>query len=133
MHIYMCVHTHMHLYVSVCVCACSVFATPWTIDLYASLFMGFSRQEYWSGLPFPTPDLHMDYRQMDYIHTFMCMYVHIIFECSFLCSAFSKRNVPFLIQSLERKFIKFFQVPHLQLREKLPRGIDALKSTQFLK
>ena len=32
-----------------------LFATPWTIDHQAPLFMGFSRQEYWSGLPFPSP------------------------------------------------------------------------------
>ena len=31
------------------------FATPWTVALQAPLFMEFSRQEYWSGLPFPTP------------------------------------------------------------------------------
>ena len=30
-------------------------ATPWTIAHQASLSMGFSRQEYWSGLPFPSP------------------------------------------------------------------------------
>ena len=30
-------------------------ATPWTIAYQALLFMGFSRQEYWSGLPFPSP------------------------------------------------------------------------------
>ena len=30
-------------------------AAPWTGDLQAPLFMEFSRQEYWSGLPFPTP------------------------------------------------------------------------------
>ena len=29
--------------------------TPWTVACQASLFMEFSRQEYWSGLPFPTP------------------------------------------------------------------------------
>ena len=29
-----------------------LFATPWTIACQASLSMGFSRQEYWSGLPF---------------------------------------------------------------------------------
>ena len=28
-------------------------ATPWTVAHQAPLFMGFSRQEYWSGLPFP--------------------------------------------------------------------------------
>ena len=30
------------------------FVTPWTVQ-QASLSMGFSRQEYWSGLPFPSP------------------------------------------------------------------------------
>ena len=29
--------------------------TPWTVARQASLSMGFSRQEYWSGLPFPSP------------------------------------------------------------------------------
>ena len=31
------------------------FATPWTAASQAPPFMGFSRQEYWSGLPFPSP------------------------------------------------------------------------------
>ena len=30
-------------------------ATPWTVARLAPLSMGFSRQEYWSGLPFPSP------------------------------------------------------------------------------
>ena len=30
-------------------------ATPWTVACQAPLSMGFSRQEYWSGLPFPSP------------------------------------------------------------------------------
>ena len=30
-------------------------ATPWTVTHQAPLSMGFSRQEYWSGLPFPSP------------------------------------------------------------------------------
>ena len=32
-----------------------LFATLWTVAYQASLSMGFSRQEYWSGLPFPSP------------------------------------------------------------------------------
>ena len=32
-----------------------LFATPWTVARQAPLSMGFSRQEYWSGLPFPSP------------------------------------------------------------------------------
>ena len=30
-------------------------ATPWTVAHQAPLSMGFSRQESWSGLPFPSP------------------------------------------------------------------------------
>ena len=32
-----------------------LFATPWTVAYQAPLSMEFSRQEYWSGLPFPSP------------------------------------------------------------------------------
>ena len=32
-----------------------LFATPWTVAYQASPSMGFSRQEYWSGLLFPSP------------------------------------------------------------------------------
>ena len=32
-----------------------LFATPWTVAHQAPLSMGFSRHEYWSGLPFPPP------------------------------------------------------------------------------
>ena len=32
-----------------------LFATPWTAAHQAPLSMGFSRQEYWRGLPFPSP------------------------------------------------------------------------------
>ena len=32
-----------------------LFATQWTVAYQAPPSMGFSRQEYWSGLPFPSP------------------------------------------------------------------------------
>ena len=36
-----------------------LFVTPWTVTHQAPLSMGFPRQEYWSGLTFPSPgDLH---------------------------------------------------------------------------
>ena len=48
-----------------CVCAracvrlvtqsCLTFSDPWTVAHQAPLSMGFSRQECWSGLPFPSP------------------------------------------------------------------------------
>ena len=31
-----------------------VFATPWTVDYHAPQSTEFSRQQYWSGLPFPS-------------------------------------------------------------------------------
>ena len=44
----------------VCMCVlvtklCPTVVTPWIVAHQAPLSMGFSRQEYWSGLPFPSP------------------------------------------------------------------------------
>ena len=33
-----------------------LFVTPWTVACQAPLSMAFSRQEYWRGLPFPSPE-----------------------------------------------------------------------------
>ena len=47
--------------VYVCVCVCyflshvPLFVSPWTVASQAPLSMEIPRQEYWSGLPFPTP------------------------------------------------------------------------------
>ena len=35
--------------------------TPWTTAYQAPLSMGFARQEYWSGLPLPSPYLSIEY------------------------------------------------------------------------
>ena len=40
---------------SLCLSHVRLFATPWTVAHQAPPSMGFSRQEYWSGLPFPSP------------------------------------------------------------------------------
>ena len=51
---------------NMCVCVCVLYctvlrsvvsdsATPWTVARQAPLSMGFSRQGYWSGFPFPSP------------------------------------------------------------------------------
>ena len=51
------------LIVTACGCTLSrslshvwLFATPWTMAHQAPLSIGFSRQEYWNGLPFPSPE-----------------------------------------------------------------------------
>ena len=45
--------------VGVCVCesliCVQLFATPWTVACQAPLSIELSSQEYWSGLPFPSP------------------------------------------------------------------------------
>ena len=47
--------------VHACVLSCfshvRLFATPWTVARQGPLSTEFSRQEYWSGLPCPSPDL----------------------------------------------------------------------------
>ena len=37
--------------------SCLTLATPWTAAHQAPLSMGFSRQEYWSGVPLPSPSV----------------------------------------------------------------------------
>ena len=45
-----CIHMH------VCMLSCvQLFVAPWSVAHQAPLSMGFSRQEYWSGLPCPSP------------------------------------------------------------------------------
>ena len=39
-----------------CFSCIQLFVTPWTVAFQAPLPMGFSRQEYWSGLPFPSSE-----------------------------------------------------------------------------
>ena len=70
-------YTLIHLSLSLVAKACPTLATPWTIACQAPLSMGFSRQEYWSGLPFPSPGDFPDPRiqpgsaalQADYLPT----------------------------------------------------------------
>ena len=62
-YIYMCmcvyIYIYIYIYIHACVCESSshvwLSATPWTVACQAPLSMEFSRQEYWSGLPFPSP------------------------------------------------------------------------------
>jgi len=62
--IYINIFYSYHIYYSYCIqhivkvkslSRVRLFATPWSVAYQAPLSMGFSRQEYWSGLPFPSP------------------------------------------------------------------------------
>ena len=90
-------------------CSCTVasvvsssFVTPWTVAHQAPLSMGLSRQDYWSGLPFPSPGdlpdpgikppLQMDYLLLSHLGSlqgssplvfvfFFFLYHHSCFNC----------------------------------------------------
>jgi hypothetical protein len=51
-----------------------LFATLWTIAHQAPLSMGFSRQEYWSGLTFPSPVLLNNMSL--FTHITFCLFIH---------------------------------------------------------
>ena len=53
--------------------SCPTPATPWTVACQAPPSMGFSKQQYWSGLPFPSPI----YSYTMY-HNGNCMIIHVI-------------------------------------------------------
>ena len=51
-----CVSNETHIHLRACMLShVQLYATPRTVAHQAPLSMGFSRQEYWSGLPFPSP------------------------------------------------------------------------------
>ena len=65
-YIYICTHTHIYIYMYVCIHihCCFLFSpevmsysldTPWTLTHQSPQSMGFPRQVFWSGLPFPFP------------------------------------------------------------------------------
>ena len=74
-----------------------VFATPWTVAHQAPLTMEFSRQEYWSGLLFPSPGhlpkpgieptspaLQADSLPLSHLGRGLCLY---LYHCKFLSTS----------------------------------------------
>ena len=41
-----------------------LFATPWSVAYQAPPSMGFSKQECWSGLPFPSPSTYLNFSEL---------------------------------------------------------------------
>ena len=58
-----------------------LLATPWTAAHQAPPFMGLSRQEYWSGLPLPSPKGQLQKNILEFNNVkssvFICEYIHI--------------------------------------------------------
>ena len=68
--------------------------TPWTVAHQAPLSMGFSRQEYWSGLPFTSPGDLPDPGSNPYLLYCRWLLMTVIIGLGF------QRNQGFVVQSL---------------------------------
>ena len=64
-----------------------LFVTPWTAAYQAPPSMGFSRQEYWSGVPSPSPAIVMSMIICLFYHPFICSFVKCLLKifCPFYC------------------------------------------------
>ena len=87
-----CVYFSHFTFCFVLFCCClshvQLFVTPWTVARQAPLPMGFPRQEYWSGLPFPSQSIFLAQGSL-------CCHTEY-FHCSKspLCSAYSSLPPP---------------------------------------
>ena len=83
-----------------------LFATPWTSVYQAPPSMGFSRQEYWSGLPFPFP---MHERKSESEVTQSCLTLSDPMDCSLPGSSIHGIFQARLLEWAARKLISFFK------------------------
>ena len=96
-----------------------LFATPWTAAYQAPLSMGFSMQEYWSGVPLPSPYIYLHILNIYYIwYIYTCMFYvpignfHDIFTCVFhfthLNNVQSRQVLYYLADKQRLKKVKWF-------------------------
>ena len=58
--------------------SCLTLNTPWIVACQAPLSMGFSRQEYWSRLPFPSPEIPLIC--IDIWYLFFSFFLHFVWQ-----------------------------------------------------
>ena len=62
-----------------------LFVTPWTAAYQAPLSMGFSRQEYWSGMPLPSPTVCAIQYISHSIYYTVHITQHILYSIHYIC------------------------------------------------
>ena len=67
-------------------CRVRLCVTPWTVARQAPLSRGFSRQEYWSGLPFLSPKGALNYWKTALPNISHTWHLHLL-TCLFLCQS----------------------------------------------
>ena len=102
-----CIYTMVRAIIYTCMLSCFscvwLFMTLWTVACQVPLFMGFSRQEYWSGLPCPPPGDLPDPRIEPASLNISCIGRQVIYICTYLHS-----EVSFFLCSLNERFFKFY-------------------------
>ena len=99
-----------------------LFATPWTVAHQAPLSMGFSRQEHWSGLPFPSPKSSMIWPlnalhklmyssplSMPFVHSDSAMLASFLPQIPQVCSTLNRDfsvTVPSVWNTLNFKYLQ---------------------------
>ena len=67
---HLCVYIYTYTYTYACTPSLSVVSDSFRLhglSCQAPLAVGFSRQEWWSGLPFPTPEMFLTQRSNPYL------------------------------------------------------------------
>ena len=82
-----------------------LFEIPWTVAYQAPLFMGFSRQEYWSGLPFPSPG---DFPTRDQTCVSSIVGIPILATGFFTVSATSPTMLCWKLVSMKQELLNIF-------------------------
>ena len=105
-----------------------LFATPWTVDQQAPLSMGFSRQEYWNGLPCPPPgDLPRD---QTCISSVSCTGRRVLHHLPLAPSLFRSTNLSHSLKSLNFYSAKCVFILSLDNSSMITQGFGLSKKTQ---
>ena len=82
-----------------CVCVCQLLshvrlvATPWIVACQVSLSVRFSREEYWSGLPVPSPDFqHICIFKLQSIFSYVSVDCYSLNHIQFLNGPYEKSS-----------------------------------------
>ena len=85
---------------------CPTLAIPWTVACQAPLSMGFSRQEYWSGLPFPLQCMKVK-SKTEVVQ--LCPTLSNLMDCSLPGSSIHGIFQARVLEWAARKLISFFK------------------------
>ena len=111
-----------------------LFATPWTAAYQAPPSMGFSRQEYWSGVPLPSPK---EISSLSHSIVFLYFFALIIEEGFLISSCYSlelclQMLISFLFFFLALIAKEIFLIsPYYSLEFCIQMGISLLFSFSF--